>query len=232
PLFIASGGESCLWVEYYVNGQVASTNEQCITFVSGGSNYSLTFNAYSSAPLEITHSQQGIYGINFTATPILLRPASIEQSVSYSIISGVLPNGMSLVATGATKAQIQGTPTETGSFSVVVEGTDSDDNTNTTTVSFDVLAQIPPSLAPSVLWLKHPTINNPVTFDLTPYNSGGVATTWAIVGYANSPCCVSISNSGIISFSDFVPGYEWEITATNSAGSSNTMYVITALGTM
>jgi hypothetical protein len=228
PLPIASGAESCFWVEYYIDGLVASTDEQCITVASNG-DYNLTFTTFSSLPLQILHSQNSIYGLNITASPILLRAQSLESSVSYTY-SGSLPNGMTLVSTGSTKAQIQGIPTESGTFSVIVEGTDSDNNTSTTAITFDVINLDPPMFSPTLI-LQNPN-HGSATFDLTQYNTGGPATSWMITNSTSFiSCCVNLSSSGTLTFTEFLAGQQIDITATNDAGSSSVIITI-ATGTM
>jgi hypothetical protein len=228
PLPIASGTNSCFWVEYYIDGLVASTDEQCITVASNGT-YNLTFTTFSSLPLQIIHAQNSFYGLNITASPILIRAQSLESSVSYTY-SGSLPNGMTLVSTGSTKAQIQGIPTESGTFSVIVEGTDSDGNTSTANITFDVINLGPPILNPTLL-LQNPSYNS-VTFDLNQYNTGGPATSWVITNSDNNiSCCVTLSSSGTLTFIEFIAGQQVDVTATNDAGSSS-MIITTATGTM
>jgi len=185
PLFIPSNAQTCLWAEVnFDSGSTVTTPEQCVT-PAPSELLSLTFGTGSSEPLDVLASPgdaTDIVMINDFITspvdPIVLSPVSIESQVTYSIASGVLPEGVSLSTINATQAELSGIATESGSFSVVVLATDDESNTDAITVTIDISNDIePPLLIEGSEFFSSESIS---MVDLNRYNDGGLAANWVI----------------------------------------------------
>jgi hypothetical protein len=142
PLIVASNVETCFWATIIFNdGTEGTTAEQCVT---PGPNENINIIlGLSPIPLDITASPSltgPIAGnIGSPIQIIQLRPASKETEVSYEILSGNLPTGMSLSPISSTGANITGTPNEAGDFTVEIKGTDSEGNMDFITLTYSIL---------------------------------------------------------------------------------------------
>jgi len=152
PMFIASGGETCLWIDFMIGGSTASSPEQCISAVAANGMYSLTFaHVSSTAPLEIATTNVNMSYKSFVPfSPIALFPYSLESAVNYVVTSGTLPAGLVLNSSSDTVAKIQGIPTVTGSFPITIQGTDSEGNTDSATLTIDIVNPPTPTLDSSL----------------------------------------------------------------------------------
>ena len=168
----------------------------------------------------------------YSIDKIRLYPVSTETSVTYSIVSGSLPAGLSLNTVDALRAEIVGTPSAAGTYSVTVEATDSDSTTDSVIITFNVSSdEPPPSFTRSTIFLyPNPFDTNVQSFDMNQYNEGGQVTLWALdynFQFEDSPPPGQITinpNTGVLSISSCIGDngnniyWNGEIVATNSAG--------------
>jgi len=85
--------------------------------------------------------------INQAAVQLIVLPTTYESSVTYSIVSGSLPTGVTLSSISATRAVIAGVPTQEGTFDVVIQGVDSDGTMATADITYSVVEDnTPPEL--------------------------------------------------------------------------------------
>ena len=143
---------------------------------------------------------------NFTVCPSIstasLRPAAVQKSYSatltaaggktpysWAVVSGGLPLGLSLSASGV----ISGTPTKAGTFGFTVRVTDSSGPALTATKAFAIVVRLaitPPSL-------PNATVNSAYSASLAA--AGGTAPySWSRVS-GSLPTGLSLSRSGVIS---------------------------------
>lgn len=225
-MFVPADTEVCIWIEY-VNSMGASavSDEQCITPIANSSN-NLTFLTQEEGPLDLRDSD--IEATYFVGDPLSVSvdPLSLETSVSYVVSASTLPAGLSLSANSATSTQIIGIPTIIGTSTVTIEGTDSDNFTDSQTLTFEIIDTPPPSLAePATLYAS---VGDSISQAITINDNGGdEPTSWIITQADGSaaPAGVSIS-AGVFSVDSFdVAEASYLVTAFNSKGGSNTVPV-------
>lgn len=232
PLFIPSNGEVCFWAEItYSNGSIATTFEECVN-ASANSSVNIILTELAPGPLSIrtaptdTNSILDITGhITTPVIPVKLLSATLETSVSYNIVSGALPAGVTLNSVNATRAEITGIPTEAGSFSVMIQGTDADNFTDTVTINYSVSVNIPSPELNEFIQVNYSRNNNVI--DLTSFNTGGGATNWSLSSSLISefgeevPSALSLDPAtGILTITSECIFWEGELTASNDSGSS------------
>lgn len=236
PLYIPSNGEVCFWAEInYTSGSTATTLQECVSAVPSSLIY-VNLVAPVAGPVDIITQPADTSGvldevgyIDFPVFPVRLSPTTIENTVSYSVISGSLPGGMSLVVMDATRALIVGIPTEAGSFSAVIQGEDEDGYTDSVTINYTISSDTPPPELPSNI---NASYNSSGVVDLTAFNIGGPATSWAL-SYNPAweqeppPPGVSLdSATGLLTISDSCIWWDGLVTATNASGSSEVSIMI------
>jgi len=163
-----------------------------IGFSFSGGFFSLIVNQKSCAPLQIT-------------SPSALTPATTGLSysnqiqatgqapITYEIISGSLPPGLSLGSTG----RISGTPTTVGNYNFTVRATDSCSPVpQTTTKAFSLIITCPPISITSTSPLPSGNIGSAYSSQITA--SGTTPITFTITG-GSLPPGLSMSNAGRIS---------------------------------
>ncbi len=244
PLYIPSNGEVCFWAEIsYSNGSIGSTDEQCVN-ASANSVIDLILTEPVPGPLSIrtipeyTNSVLDISGfINFPAVPVKLLSATFETAVNYNIVSGALPAGLSLNSVNASRAEITGIPTEAGNFSVVVQGTDAENDTDMVTINYSVSASVPPPVLNQRIRIDYNRDNN--VFDLMDFNTGGAVTNWSlstspllsfsrvaavdaiVVEDPDVPSALNLDPvAGILTITSECVFWNGELTASNDSGSS------------
>jgi hypothetical protein len=116
--------------------------------------------------------------VGFAVDRVQLLSSTYETAVSYTIFSGALPAGLSLNTVNATRAEITGVPTEDGEFSVVIEAEDSDNDTYTVTINYDVVADEPPPELDSPIFIGY--TDAPSVSNMNGYNTGGEVTSWSL----------------------------------------------------
>jgi len=162
----------------------------------------------TTGPLDIVAN--GIDGsvnvnaaIGFASERIRLSPATLESSVSYSVVSGQLPLGLSLNVINTTQAEIVGVPTETGNFSIVIQGNVAGE-VDTVTINYNIIDPLNTDLPVFIndpIYISFDNFFGPIflarcdlldeicdidgpepnnTFDLNSYNVGGEATSWSL----------------------------------------------------
>lgn len=129
--------ETCFWVEFQIGNTFTVSPELCITNPEQDKNYELFFNT-NTDPFDI-ETQSGLTAIlGGNAPHMKLRPYTSETSVTYTITSGVLPNGVNLTPHNAYSALISGTPTQAGTFPIEITAVDADGNTKIITFNYEV----------------------------------------------------------------------------------------------
>lgn len=227
PLYIPSNGETCFWAEIaYVSGATGTTPENCITAAPGSLNM-VTLTAPGAGPVNIATTPAATAGIldrtaNIGyANRVRLNATTYETAVSYSIISGTLPPGLSLNVVNVTSAEITGIPDTLGSYSVVVQGTDVDGNTDTITINYTVTDIITaPALQQPEIYIPYFGFSGlPVQFDLNVYNTGGPGN-WSV---DSLPSGITLDPvTGILTIDSQCHFWGATVTLTNTTGSSST----------
>lgn len=155
PLPIPSNGEVCFWAEIsFTSGNNATTPEICVTAAP---------NATVNVNLQVAGGTLGITSspdtavttfINVAPVQIKLQPTTSESDVIYSVLSGQLPFGVSLVAISSTSAVISGIPTQADEINpIIIQGLDSDGNTATVSLTYNVIDAVqPPTLQTGSLY--------------------------------------------------------------------------------
>ena len=149
PLVIPSRTEICFSGDiYFDNGSTASTAEECITALAEEVVHVVLQPPASEAVKiftipESTEANPLFGSVDYSVDRVRLLPSTIVTAVSYTIIDGELPPGLSLNAISPTRAEIVGVPTQEGLFDVTIQATDSDGNTDTVTIYYDVTASGP-----------------------------------------------------------------------------------------
>jgi hypothetical protein len=151
-LSVPSGIEVCYSATInYDDGSTGVTPEVCGTAPANGS-VTITLNAAGPGPLTslITSPSPEADGsviidgfVNFPSDRVLFSPNTAEDSVSYSIISGSLPAGLSLEPIDDIRAEIVGIPEESGFFQVRVQGSAEGDDADIV-VRYEISGGSPP----------------------------------------------------------------------------------------
>lgn len=236
PLYIPSNGEVCFWAEIsFDNGSNGTTNESCIT-AAPGSLVIVDLVAPIAGPVNISTRPADTAGVldvvgylNYPIRRVQFQPTTYETAVSYAIISGALPAGLSLNPVNPTGAEISGVATVTGSYSVVVQAIDAEGDTDSITVNYTVTADIPP---PELDWVDISYTEAPASFDMNLFNLAGPATSWMLsenIISENGPPPAGLSldpATGILTITDWCIFWQGDITASNASGSStSSIYV-------
>ncbi len=204
---IPSGSEVCFSASVsFTDGSHGVTSEQCETVATGDSvnvNLDVSAGPLSLAATASSNTTASTY-INVAAVPINIRATTPETNVTYTLDSGVMPAGLSMVAVNSTITSISGTPTEAGNFSFVIKGTNTAGESSTIPVSYNVTAgTAAPDLVPatslatvfvngneysqvfgygadSVIFINEQGSN---TVDMNRANRGGVVTSWSVSNF-------------------------------------------------
>ncbi len=168
PLYIPSNAEVCFWAEItFNNGTTVTTQEVCRT-ATPSSTINVNLGLVSAdLALAVTPYETITTEINQAAVQLIVLPTTYESSVTYSIVSGSLPTGVTLSSISATRAVIAGVPTQEGTFDVVIQGVDSDGTMATADITYSVVEDNTP---PVITLLG----NQYVSIDVnTPYVDAG-----------------------------------------------------------
>lgn len=242
PLYIPSNGEVCFWADIsFDDGSSGSTLETCLT-PAPGSLVNVDLLLPVAGPVNITTTPADTAGVldvmgylGYAIEPVQVKPTTYETTVNYTIVSGTLPTGLSLNTVNATRADITGVVTETGSFSVVVQGIDADGTTDTVTINYNVTTDVPPPELPG--WIYADIWYSPATLDLNIYNTGGAVTTWALTynpAWEQSPPPPEITvnpSTGLLTISGgSCVWWYGSVTATNASGTAESSIDVTNCG--
>lgn len=154
--------------------------------------------------VTVTVSSNGPLAVSTTSLPDGLKNASYSAALSasggtppynWSIASGTLPSGLSLLSSSGT---IVGTPTSVGTSSFTVQVTDSNSNSATKPLSITVSNDIQSPLEVSTTALPDATLQ--VSYSATLAAVGGTAPyTWSITAGVLPPGLSLNSNTGVVS---------------------------------
>lgn len=146
----------------------------------------------TSAPLEITSFLPQIASLG-AAYSYTLTATGGAAPYTWEVTSGSLPPGLTLSSNGV----ISGTPTATGSYSVVVEALDSaqPQGAASATLTFGVVGSLLSITAPSTL----PTAIAGTVYSYTFTATGGTLPyTWEVLG-SGLPSWATLSSTGVLS---------------------------------
>ncbi|WP_394200709.1 thrombospondin type 3 repeat-containing protein [Marinagarivorans algicola] len=137
PLKIPANTEVCFSAGiFYDDFSFAFTQEACITAATN-EQLAITLNGPAAGPVDIISNPIGfdddklkIYALVDEPVPVNILPITAEQDISYTIASGILPDGLALNVFG-NRARLVGTPTTTGTFEFTVEARDTENHTDT-----------------------------------------------------------------------------------------------------
>lgn len=151
---VPSGGSSdicvwqtniCVWAELeYELGGTARTSTQCRNYQFPGQFHSIELNAFTEGPLDVQVSPSisddlsVIRTLQEPAFEFSISPLTIETQVNYVVLSGNLPEGLSLNVRN-NNATLIGIATTPGTWDFVIRATDSDGFTDDITVSYTVV---------------------------------------------------------------------------------------------
>ncbi|MCH9740288.1 MAG: DUF5011 domain-containing protein, partial [Epsilonproteobacteria bacterium] len=167
PLYIPSNVEVCFWAEItFESGAIATTIEECVTAVENSTvNVDLVISSEPLA-LAVTPTSTVYTGINRASKQLTILPTSLESSVTYSVIFGSLPSGVTLKTLGDTKAYISGVPTQIGTYNAIIQGVDSDGTVAAVPVNYIVTD----TTAPVITLLGNPYVMVDIS---EPYTDAG-----------------------------------------------------------
>lgn len=232
PLFIPSNSEVCFWAEInFDNGSTGSTPESCLT-AEPDSVVEVVLNSENddllniiTIPAATVDELDAIGFLGFPVVRVQLLPSSYETAVSYSITSGSLPAGLSLSAVNAVRAEIAGVASETGSFSTVIEAVDSDGNTDSVTINYNVTTDIVPPIIEESIDIRYTMLTN--TVDMNVYRVGGGPVTMWELSYDEAleqsppPAGLSLDPvTGILAITEDCIFWEGILRASNSSGTA------------
>lgn len=237
-LFIPVTGEVCFWAEVtFDNGFEGITAESCVT-AAANAIVNIELPAPAEGPVSIYSSPVASAGViniagnvDYAVDKVYLQSSTFESDVSYSIISGSLPAGVTLNTVNAVRAEIAGVPTEAGNFSVVVQALDNDGFTDTITINYAISADVPAPLL-QMDWINYNGNSLPDSYNMNVYNIGGLATSWSLdynplLEEVALPSYVSINSvTGVLTITEACRHWQGFIIATNATGSSKATIVV------
>lgn len=233
PLYIPSNGEVCFWAEIsFDNGSNGTTLETCL-IAAPNSTVSVDLIAPVAGPVNIytipAGASEDILDVTayqgYPVDRVQLQPSTYETTVTYSIVAGALPPGLSLNIVNSVRAEITGTPTIAGNYTVQIQGTDADATTDTVTINYNVTLDVPPPLLADYIEVPYPDIL-PTIEDMSVHNTGGLAINWTLSydpAQEQSPPPATLSLhpvTGILTISDSCIYWYGSIIASNASGSS------------
>lgn len=182
---------------------VATTSFGLTVTDSASNTASQTFSLTVNAGVSITSSSTLPKGYNGAVYPGMTFTATGGTGTGY-IWSWAPASGSSMPAglTLSTAGVVSGTPTSSGTFSIVVTVTDSASNTVSATVSLTVEAAL--AISPSTL--PAGTVNVAYSQTLTATGGSGTGYTWTSLGNTNPALGITLSAGGVISGTPTVVG--------------------------
>lgn len=182
-------------VTYDAPASVTSNTTASITATSVTDPTKMTSVTITVAPapsITTASVNGGTAGTAFSAT---ISDSGGTGPYAWSITSGTLPAGLSLVASTSTSVSISGTPTGSGSFPITVKVTDADGLSSTQNLTITIAA--PPPLTITTTSLANATIG--IAYSQTLQANGGVkAYTWGLAS-GSLPSGLQLSSAGVIS---------------------------------
>ncbi len=234
PLRIPANSEVCLWAQVsFDDGGSGTTTQTCLIAVPD-SVINVDLNSPTDESVNIITRPAAVADVlDVTAFPgysirrIQLQPSTWETAVSYTIVSGALPAGISLNQVSSISAELAGVTTEIGLFSVVIEASDAEGNTDSVTINISVTSEVTvPDLEP-YFGISYDPQSLPYTYDLNIHNLGGPVTNWVLsqndeeVQVDFTPSAISLNPvTGILTITDWCIFWSGIVTGSNDAGSS------------
>lgn len=164
PLFIPSNVNVCFTADItYLTSAKTQTSEQCIQSVQSNGDYVLVLESPQAGPLDIAvlgstlaDSARTTGYINFPVERLKLRPKTLETAVTYNLIGGSFPAGVTLQALDSTQAEIVGVPTQAGEFTAVIQGR-AGDEVDTASITFVINDTLQAPILPADMFTIAPT---------------------------------------------------------------------------
>jgi len=220
--FSLSGGTLPNGVTLASNGTLSGTPTQPGSFpitvtatdsngCSGSNTFTLTI-ACQVITVTNPSNAAGTVGTPFSAS---FAQSGGIGSVTFSLASGALPNGVALASNGT----LSGTPTQSGTFTVTVTATDANGCSGTSapytlTIACQVITVTNPSNAAG-------TVGTP--FSASFAQSGGIGTVTFSLATGTLPNGVTLASNGTLSGTPTQPGtFTVTVTATDANGCSGT----------
>ena len=170
---------------------IALSEDSSIAYLATGQNGLQIINL-RGAPLFIKASNVNVVAyINGEVEDVNIQSVSAQSTVSYTIISGILPAGLTLTSTGDTTAVISGTPVETGAFDVTVQGINADGEIASIQLQFNVGETQPPVLTDQYFF----EFSNDIFVNYNDYNTGGAVVSWSLLGQCGSTDWVDLDSA-------------------------------------
>lgn len=142
--------------------------------------------------IETTSLGDGVIGEVYGAT--IEANGGTERGFTWSITDGALPGGLELRSTGTPSTRLSGTPTESGTFSITVQVSDSAGTTDTQALSFEI-AGTPPALEITTMELPNGGTGLAYTAELTATGGSGEGYQWTLESGA-LPAGVTLARDG------------------------------------
>jgi hypothetical protein len=136
---------------YFDSGTIGTSNQVCVNEVSGAT-FNLNLALGQTGPIDVSVAPElsddtaFIQGfVNVQSPALRIGATTIETTISYQLLSGSLPVGLSLDIS-ANVVNLIGIPTTVGEETFVIRATDADSNTDDITVTYNVSAVSPPPI--------------------------------------------------------------------------------------
>jgi hypothetical protein len=151
-LYIPANREVCFTAHlYFSSGTTNSTNQNCINVASQVTAF-LYVELGEAGPIDVSVTPQlsddtaFIQGfVNVQSPALRIAPATIETTVSYQLLSGILPAGLSLDIVDNV-LNLVGVPTTAGEETFVIQALDDLGYTDDITVTYNVSSLSPPPI--------------------------------------------------------------------------------------
>ena len=144
PLFIPANREVCFSASLDYNDDTSAQTEEVCIQAAPGELIAITLSATEPGPLDLRvnpeseEDETNIRVVLGFSQAISIFPVTTEASVTYSVLSGNLPAGLSL-NTFNNRASIAGVAEAIGEYTFEIEGTDEDGETDTIVVNYSVV---------------------------------------------------------------------------------------------
>ncbi|MBD1208466.1 MAG: putative Ig domain-containing protein, partial [Ignavibacteria bacterium] len=143
--------------------------------------------------------------------------ANGSPAPTYSVASGTLPTGLTLISAGV----LSGTPTSAGSYTFTLQASNSEGTVNSSPITITVTN---PNIAPSAFTAQTPATSGAVGTTYTSYSfvANGTPAPMYSLASGTLPTGLTLSSAGVLSGTPTAAGsYTFTVQASNSAGNVN-----------